>query len=141
MNGLWHSRVRAQSSSTLVNGEKAASDFDWQLGLCLAGCAFEAYNGLDEGDGQHLRQISTGGTEVTYVDPRFLEKKMAGLLEVTVVGASGLKSADVRPGSQRIRPLQHPHCLFTRFIYLSNSVTWYVFQCSGGLGPKRTLMS
>ena len=70
-------------------------DFDWQPGLTLAGCAFEAYNGLEEGGEEHVRQVSVGGTQVTYVDPRFVQSKLDGLIEVTVVSATGLKSSDV----------------------------------------------
>lgn len=60
----------------------------------------QAYNGLEEEVREHLRQVSVSGTEVSYVDSNFLECKMAGLLEVTVVGATGLRSSDVRVESR-----------------------------------------
>ena len=40
-------------------------DFDWQLGLALAGCAFEAYNDVEA---PSLQMTSMGGTQVTFVD-------------------------------------------------------------------------
>lgn len=83
-------------------------DFDWRLALNLAGCAFEAYNGLEKekGDGKGTNTISTtirattvSGTEITFVDASFLAQKMAGLLQVQVLGASGLKVSDWWPWS------------------------------------------
>lgn len=63
------------------------------LGLALAGCAFEAYNGLCPDSEPPLVMESAGGTRVAFTDPAFLRARMAGLLEVTVVGAKGLKGS------------------------------------------------
>ena len=42
--------------------------FDWQLGLALAGCAFEAYNELEaEAGSPCLKMTSGGGTRVSFV--------------------------------------------------------------------------
>jgi hypothetical protein len=71
-----------------------ATAFDWQLGLALAGCAFEAYNDVD-GEAPSLKMTSMGGTEITFVDEQFLCRKYAGLLELTVQRAAGLPVADV----------------------------------------------
>lgn len=89
------------SSTQLTTAEQhidPSYDLDWLLGLALAGCAFEAYNGLETttpDTSPPLHQESIGGTRVTYIDPRFLRTRMAGLLNVTVVGAKGLKAADM----------------------------------------------
>jgi hypothetical protein len=71
--------------------------FDWRVALVLAGCAFEAYNGLDESEAQCIRQRSVGGTEVAFADAHFLKAKLAGLVEITVVSAAGLRDADWMP--------------------------------------------
>lgn len=93
-------RLRASSAEAAPSAPDEAVEFDWKLGLALAGCAFEAYNGLEEDDEgpPPLRQVSASGTQVTYVDQAFVSEKMAGLLEVTVVGATGLKASDVSAG-------------------------------------------
>ena len=77
-------------------------DFDWRLALNLAGCAFEAYNGLEKEKDEvqtTIRATTLSGTEITFVDSSFLVQKMAGLLEIQVVGASGLKVSDWWPWS------------------------------------------
>lgn len=81
-------------------------DFSWGTCLILAGCAFEAYNGLQHGEDDQipLKSVSLGGTEVTFVDPSFLVQKVAGILEVTVVGASGLKPSGWWPWPSKIDP-------------------------------------
>ncbi|KAL4537133.1 hypothetical protein Ndes2526B_g04958 [Nannochloris sp. 'desiccata'] len=104
-------------------------DFDWMLGLALAGCAFEAYNGLEtgpEGSPDPLHSESAGGTRVTYLDPGFLRKKMDGVLEITIRGAKGLKSADMFGGKS------DPYCIVsvggssarTPTIQDNNDPTW-----------------
>lgn len=104
-------------------------NFDWMLGLALAGCAFEAYNGLEngpEGSPEPLCSESAGGTRVTYLDPDFLRKKMDGILEVTIRGAKGLKSADMLGGKS------DPYCIVscggssarTPIIENDNNPTW-----------------
>ena len=74
-------------------------EFDWMLGVSLAGCAFEAYNGLDlegsTGAAPPIHQDTVSGTRITYVDPEFLRTRMQGILEVTVIGAKNLKSSEV----------------------------------------------
>ena len=101
---LQRAKDNSTTSSQLAAAEGSASpvdpayDFDWILCLSLAGCSFEAYNGLDPGPGDTpppLHQESIGGTRVTYIDPHFLRTRMSGLLDVTVVGGKGLKAADV----------------------------------------------
>ena len=81
------------------------NSFDWRLALALAGCAFEAYNGLDEQGNPCLHQVSVGGTEVTYVSKDFLDEKMDGLLEVLVTSASDLQNKDGIPFA-----LSDPYC-------------------------------
>lgn len=69
----------ADSTAATAAGEDPATAFDWELGLALAGCAFEAYNELEgaeeAGEGGPaaaaaggLKMTSNGGTEVTFVD-------------------------------------------------------------------------
>jgi hypothetical protein len=99
----------AEFESGVDNGTYALDpslDFDWRLALNLAGCAFEAYNGLeqekDEGTDEvqtTIRATAVSGTEITFVDSSFLLQKMAGMLEIQVVGASGLKVSDWWPWS------------------------------------------
>eukprot|EP00887_Chlorella_sp_A99_P004348 scaffold15.g4348.t1 len=87
----------AQAGTAAAGAASSTTDenaFDWKLGLALAGCAFESYNGVE---GDSLRQVSPDGTVVAYVDKRFLQAKMAGLLELTVHGARGLVAADWGP--------------------------------------------
>ena len=79
-------------------------NFDWRLGLALAGCSFEAYNGCVDED-MSLRQVSSNGTEITYVNKDFLKKKMSGIVRIHIISANGLKDADKIPGT-----LSDPYC-------------------------------
>jgi hypothetical protein len=97
----------SRSSLSAISTERVSPeldpscDFDWMLGLALAGCAFEAYNGLETGPAgspEPLHSTSAGGTQVTFLDPNFLRQKMAGVVEVTIRGAKGLKSGDMFGG-------------------------------------------
>jgi hypothetical protein len=47
-----------------------------------------------------LRQVSVQGTQTTYVDRDFVRDRLAGVLEVTVLRAAGLKRSDWWPGSK-----------------------------------------
>ena len=72
------------------------------LGLSLAGCAFEAYNGLDTNQDDDdtedaldvTHQLSSGGTRITYVNSEFLKTRMSGILNITVLGVTGLDNID-----------------------------------------------
>jgi Lipase (class 3)/C2 domain len=127
--------ARSRFATSAVTTERVSTeldpscDFDWMLGLALAGCAFEAYNGLETGpEGSHdpLHSESAGGTRVTYLDPDFLRKKMDGVLEITIVGAKRLKSADMFGGKS------DPYCIVsvggssarTPTIQENNDPTW-----------------
>lgn len=93
-------KLCAQASEEIaesVNLTQPLEDFSWKTCLILAGCAFEAYNGLEEGEGGQPLKATSVSTEVTFVDPSFLARKVAGILEVTVVGASGLKPSGWLP--------------------------------------------
>ena len=56
------------------------------------GLGFEAYANPE---GECLKDVAVNGTEVTYIDPAFLEHKFAGLLRVEVKGAKGLIPMEV----------------------------------------------
>jgi hypothetical protein len=74
--------------------------FDWPLAVELAGCSFEAYNGLEEAAGgapPPLRQTSPSGTVTTFVDGAFVRSRLAGILEVAVESAAGLRAARGEP--------------------------------------------
>ncbi|KAL4420729.1 hypothetical protein ABPG75_010385 [Micractinium tetrahymenae] len=93
------------TAAAAAEHDTAADDpstaFDWRLGLALAGCAFEAYNDIESGEGSpSMRMTSLGGTEIAFVDKDFLRQKFAGLLEVTVKSASNLMRADWWPGAK-----------------------------------------
>lgn len=99
----------AEFESGVDNGDYTLDpslDFDWRLALNLAGCAFEAYNGLEQEKNEETDEVQTtirattvSGTEITFVDSSFLVQKMAGLLEIQVLGASGLSVSDWWPWS------------------------------------------
>lgn len=58
----------ADAAPTASADEDPSTAFDWQLGLALAGCSFEAYNALEVEEGSPcLKMTSGGGTEVTFV--------------------------------------------------------------------------
>ncbi|KAI7836015.1 hypothetical protein COHA_010099 [Chlorella ohadii] len=95
------SAAAADAAAAVSADEDPSTAFDWQLGLALAGCAFEAYNAVEPEEGSpFLKMTSGGGTEVTFVSEEFLQRKFAGLVEVTVQSASSLPAADWWPSSK-----------------------------------------
>lgn len=111
--GKWHNSQRfirfiSANSPTVVlrsTSQHNRPDFDWQLALALAGCSFEAYNGIEEPTDNIIKQIGISQTEITYVDTSFVRRKLDGLLEVTVEKAANLKPSDWWPGSK-----SDPYC-------------------------------
>lgn len=62
------SAAAADAAAAASADEDPSTAFDWQLGLALAGCAFEAYNAVEPEEGSpFLKMTSGGGTEVTFV--------------------------------------------------------------------------
>lgn len=70
---LYRTVAAAAEADTAAPAVPAADDdpstaFDWQLGLALAGCAFEAYNELEaEAGSPCLKMTSGGGTQTSFV--------------------------------------------------------------------------
>ncbi len=60
---------------------------DWATAILVAGCAFEAYEGLD-GDDVHLSRVTPNGTRVSYLDPSFVESSFDGVVKVEIASAS-----------------------------------------------------
>ena len=57
----------AAAGQAAAAAHSTSSDFDWRLGLVLAGCAFEAYNRLDDSE-KSLKAVSPVGTELTFTN-------------------------------------------------------------------------
>lgn len=63
------SAAASDAAPTASADEDPSTAFDWELGLALAGCAFEAYNALEVEEGSPcLKMTSGGGTDVTFVN-------------------------------------------------------------------------
>lgn len=85
---------QASAAAAAIAAHSAAdSDFNWELGVVLAGCSFEAYADINP-ENPGLAQRTTSGVNIWYTNDTFLKEKMAGMLAVVAVSASeeGIKS-------------------------------------------------
>jgi len=86
--------VAAQSARSERLAAEASSEvpphFDLNLAVLLAGFAFEAYNVPTGG----VRDSDTKGTSTAYMS-KFVTESYAGILEVKLKSASGLRKADL----------------------------------------------
>ena len=60
---------------------------DWATAIQVAGCAFEAYEGLD-GEDIHLSRTTPNGTRISYLDAAFVESTFDGVVKVEIISAS-----------------------------------------------------
>ncbi|MEW5315853.1 MAG: hypothetical protein WDW38_007255 [Sanguina aurantia] len=74
-----------------------AVHFDLQLGVTLAGAAFEAY--LLPTGSTGLQQRSFNGSQITFTDKAFLSEAYKGILRVQLKSATELRPADVTGAS------------------------------------------
>ncbi|KDD74219.1 hypothetical protein H632_c1481p0, partial [Helicosporidium sp. ATCC 50920] len=80
-SGSWASLAEPQSVEEVEPGVPA---FDLRYAMLLAACSFEAY--LDPEPPRSLQQIAPNGCAVTYMDKKFLQSSVLGLLRFEVLG-------------------------------------------------------
>ena len=84
-------RFRCRQRNAVTVGAGGCSDelagLDWATAIQVAGCAFEAYEGLD-GDDIHLTRMTPNGTRISYLDAAFVESTFDGVVKVEILSAS-----------------------------------------------------
>lgn len=95
--GSWASLAEPQSVEEVEPGVPA---FDLRYAMLLAACSFEAY--LDPEPPRSLQQIAPNGCAVTYMDKKFLQSSVLGLLRFEVLGTEKVPNpTTVRPRMER----------------------------------------